>query len=92
VAYVDKASEENEQSIIGIRGTARQVLFKQIAGIVARRIVFHLQPGQQVRAGDRFGMIRYGSRVDIFFSTQAKVKVKPGDKVSGGTSIIGEFR
>jgi phosphatidylserine decarboxylase len=91
VAYVDKASEENEQSIIGIRGPAQQVLFKQIAGIVARRIVFHLQAGQQVRAGDRFGLIRYGSRVDIFFSQKVQVKVKPGDKVFGGTTIIGEF-
>ena len=91
VAYVDKASEENEQSIIGIRGPAQQVLFKQIAGIVARRIVFHLQAGQQVRAGDRFGLIRYGSRVDIFFSSKVQVKVKPADKVFGGTTIIGEF-
>ncbi len=91
VAYVDKASEENEQSIIGIRSPGQQVLFKQIAGIVARRIVFHLQTGQRVRAGDRFGLIRYGSRVDIFFTQQVQVKVKPGDKVFGGVSIIGEF-
>jgi phosphatidylserine decarboxylase len=92
VAYADKASEENEQSIIGIRHAARRILFKQIAGILARRIVFHLQVGQQVQAGERFGLIRYGSRVDIFFDKEIQVNVKPAEKVYGGISIIGEFR
>jgi phosphatidylserine decarboxylase len=92
VAYVDKASEENEQSIIGIRNGDQRILFKQIAGILARRIVFHLQEGQQVQAGDRFGLIRYGSRVDIFFNNTVQVKVKPAEKVFGGITIIGEFR
>jgi len=92
VAYVDKASEENEQSIIGIRDGDQQVLFKQIAGILARRLVFHLQEGQHVQAGDRFGLIRYGSRVDIFFNNTVQVKVKPAEKVFGGITIIGEFR
>jgi phosphatidylserine decarboxylase len=91
VASVDKASELNEQSIIGIRQGDKKVLFKQIAGIIARRIVFHLQEGQQVIAGERFGLIRYGSRVNIFFAGNVQVKIKPGDKVYGGITVIGEF-
>jgi phosphatidylserine decarboxylase len=91
VAYIDKASEDNEQSIIGIRNAGRRVLLKQIAGIVARRIVFHLQKGQPVRAGDRFGLIRYGSRLDVFFENTVQVKVKPADKVYGGVTVLGEF-
>ena len=91
VAYVDKASEENEQSIIGIRHGDQKILFKQIAGIIARRIVYHLQEGQAVKAGDRFGLIRYGSRVDIFFDKSTLIRVKPEEKVYAGVTIIGEF-
>jgi phosphatidylserine decarboxylase len=92
VAYVDKASEDNEQSIIGIRHGDRKVLFKQIAGIIARRIVFHLQEGQAVTAGERFGLIRYGSRVDIYLDKKVAVCVQPGEKVYGGITKIGEFK
>lgn len=91
VASVDKASEDNEQSIIGIRHKDQKVLFKQIAGIIARRIVFHLQEGQSVTAGEKFGLIRYGSRVDIYFDKKVNLFVKPGEKVCGGITKIGEF-
>lgn len=92
VAFDDKASEENEQSIIGIRLEKGKILFKQIAGIIARRIVFHVVVGDRVNAGDRFGLIRYGSRVDIFFPENVELKVSLKDKVYGGETIIGEFK
>jgi phosphatidylserine decarboxylase len=92
VAFVDKASEENEQSIIGIQHEKGKILFKQIAGIIARRIVYHVAEGDTVYAGDRFGLIRYGSRVDIFFPKNVELKVSLRDKVYGGETIIGEFK
>lgn len=91
VAFTDKASEVNEQSVIGIKHQKGKILFKQIAGIIARRIVYHITEGQIVTAGDRFGMIRYGSRVDIFFPENVVLKVSLHDKVYGGETIIGEF-
>jgi phosphatidylserine decarboxylase len=92
VAFADKASEENEQSIIGIRHEKGKILFKQIAGIIARRIIYHLVEGDTVDAGDRFGLIRYGSRVDMFFPENVELKVSLKDKVYGGETIIGEFK
>ena len=92
VAFADKASEENEQSIIGIRHDKGKILFKQIAGIIARRIIYHVEEGQVVNAGDRFGLIRYGSRVDMFFPANVDLKISLKDKVYGGETIIGEFK
>jgi phosphatidylserine decarboxylase len=92
VAFADKASEENEQSIIGIRHEKGKILFKQIAGIIARRIIYNLKEGETVSAGERFGLIRYGSRVDVFFPSNATIHVKLKDKVVGGETILGEFK
>jgi phosphatidylserine decarboxylase len=92
VAFADKASEENEQSIIGIQHARGKILFKQIAGIIARRIVCDLQTGMQVMAGQRFGVIKYGSRVDVFFPENTTLKVNLDDKVVGGETILGEFK
>ncbi len=92
VAFEDKASEENEQSLIGIKHKKGKLLFKQIAGIIARRIVYHVSEGDSVNAGDRFGLIRYGSRVDMFFPENVDIKVDIDDKVYGGETIIGEFK
>jgi len=92
VAYNDKASQDNEQSIIGIRKGERRILFKQIAGIIARRIIYHLSMNDSVRVGERFGLIRYGSRVDIFFSGNVEIKVNLNDHVYGGKTIIAEFK
>jgi phosphatidylserine decarboxylase len=92
VAFADKASEENEQSIIGIKHEKGKILFKQIAGIIARRIVYHLEEGDVVGAGDRFGLIRYGSRVDMFFPENVELHISLKDKVYGGETVIGEFR
>ena len=91
VAFADKASEDNEQSIIGIQHEKGKILFKQIAGIIARRIVYHVNEGDSVKAGDRFGLIRYGSRVDMFFPDNVKLTVSVKDKVYGGETVIGEF-
>ncbi len=92
-AFREKASLENEQTAIGIEDArGRRVLFKQIAGIIARRIVCEVREGSVVTRGERMGMIRYGSRVDIFFlPDQVELRVEVGDKVKGGESIIGVF-
>ena len=92
VAFADKASEENEQSIIGIQHEKGKILFKQIAGIIARRIIYHVEEGDTVHTGDRFGLIRYGSRVDMFFPENVELNVSLKDKVYGGETIIGEFK
>ena len=90
-AFDHKASDENEQSIIGVSSGSRRVLFKQIAGIIARRIVYNLTEGQEVKAGERFGLIHYGSRVDMFFPPDTKIMVQMKQKVTSGETIIGEF-
>lgn len=93
-AYKSDASLENERTVIGIESNdGKRVLFSQIAGILARRIICHVREGQVVRQGERMGMIRFGSRVDILFpSESAEIKVAVGDVVKGGKSIIGVFR
>jgi phosphatidylserine decarboxylase len=93
-AFNENASIENEQSFIGIEDQeGRKIMFTQIAGIIARRIVCDLREGYHTKAGNKMGMIRYGSRVDIYYvPEQLEVRVKIGDKVKGGESIIGVFK
>ena len=91
-AFDHKASDENEQSIIGVSGGNKKILFKQIAGIIARRIVYKVNKDDEVRAGERFGLIHYGSRVDMFFPLDVDIKVKMNEMVKSGESIIGEFK
>lgn len=91
-AFEDKASEKNEQSIVGMENSYGRVLFKQIAGFVARRIVCPLKVGDTVVAGERFGMIKFGSRVDIFLPTNAKINVSVGDRPVAGETILAEFQ
>jgi phosphatidylserine decarboxylase len=90
-AYEDKASEKNEQMIVGLENTNGKVMLKQIAGFVARRIVCPLQPGDTVNAGERFGMIKFGSRVDVFMPLSVELKTKIGDVTIAGETILGEF-
>ncbi len=91
-AFKEKASLDNEQTAIGISDPyGRRVLFKQIAGLIARRIVYHVSEGQEVTAGQRMGLIRYGSRVDVFFDLSARVLVKKGQKVVGGETVLARF-
>ena len=87
----DKASLVNEQSSVGIASPKGQVLVRQIAGLIARRIVTDGNPGELVKQGDRMGMIRFGSRVDVFLAPGATVKVKLGESVSAGQTILAEF-
>lgn len=90
-AFEDKASEKNEQMLIGLENARGRVLFKQIAGFVARRIVCTLRMGEHVKAGDRFGMIKFGSRVDVFVPAQADVRVKAGDRTVAGETVLAEL-
>jgi phosphatidylserine decarboxylase len=90
-AFEDKASEKNEQMIIGMENTHGKVLFKQIAGFVARRIVCTLTPGDSVTAGTRFGMIKFGSRVDVLVPTTAVISAKLGDRTVAGETVLAEF-
>ena len=87
-AMAANSADENEQNIITVEGEGRTVIFKQIAGLIARRIVFNLKVGDMVARGQRVGLIKFGSRVDIIFDTDAAVQVKPGDHVKGGSSIL----
>ncbi len=89
-AFEDKASEVNERSEIGITNKYGKVLFTQVAGFVARRIVYDLSIGDTVKMGERFGMIKFGSRVDVIVPINWTPKVKQGDKVSAGETILFE--
>lgn len=92
VAWHPKSSTENERTSIAIKSKdGRQVLFRQIAGALAKRIVWYVKEGQAVEQGEEFGFIKFGSRVDIFIPLEAKVLVKIGDKPIGGKTVIAEW-
>ncbi|MFZ2955331.1 MAG: phosphatidylserine decarboxylase family protein [Candidatus Ozemobacteraceae bacterium] len=88
-ANFDKASTDNEQNSVGIDDNGFRVLVRQIAGIIARRIVCWKEAGDVVSRGERFGLIRFGSRTEIFLPLSTKIEVTPGQKVQGGATIIG---
>ena len=90
-AFKDKASLENEQNLSVWEGPFGRIALKQIAGLVARRIVFDHNPGDSVSRGDRIGLIRYGSRVDVFLPADATILVRLGDRVRAGESAIAEL-
>jgi phosphatidylserine decarboxylase len=79
----------NEQTMITIDSGEYSVSFKQIAGLLARRIVCNLKPGDRVERGQRMGLIKFGSRVDVLMPAEAELRVKVGDRVLGGSSILG---
>jgi phosphatidylserine decarboxylase len=87
-----KASLDNEQNSMIIHTGKEKVLVKQIAGLIARRIVCWAKEGDNYNLGQRFGLIRFGSRVDLFLPLNAEIKVSLGDHVSGGSSIIGYLK
>jgi phosphatidylserine decarboxylase len=91
-AFKDKAAVENEQTELGLENKHGKIVLRQIAGIIARRIVCRLKQEDSVKAGERFGMIRFGSRLDLFLPENVEVKVKLNHKVKAGESIIGIFR
>src|SRR5258708_39937019 len=82
------SAEENEQNIVTVEGEGRTVIFKQIAGLIARRIVFNFKVGDHVACGERVGLIKFGSRVDVLFDRDAEIQVKRGDRVKGGSSVL----
>jgi phosphatidylserine decarboxylase len=88
VAWLDKASEDNERASVGISTPSGKVLVRQIAGIVARRIVTYPVEGQDVARGERIGIIRFGSRVDLFLPLDWAVTCAPGDRVVGGMTVL----
>jgi phosphatidylserine decarboxylase len=90
-AFNHKASTENEQSVLAIENAGRVVVFKQIAGLLARRIVYRAEKDQPVSRGERFGMIRFGSRVDIFVDSDVEILVRNKDKVRCGETVIARF-
>ncbi len=92
VASVDKASLDNEQTGIVISDGKNRVLVKQIAGLIARRIVCYAKPGDKVETGERYGLIRFGSRVDIFLPKDADIMVKVGDRIKGSRDVIGVMK
>jgi phosphatidylserine decarboxylase len=87
-AMSSHSAEENEQNIVTVEGEGRTVIFKQIAGLIARRIVFNFKVGDQVACGERVGLIKFGSRVDVLFDPDAAIQVKLGDRVQGGATVL----
>jgi len=88
VAWHPKSSTENERTTVVIKNGKAEILLRQIAGAVARRIKYYVEPGQQLEQGQEFGFIKFGSRVDIFLPLDAEVKVKIGQKVKGNVDVI----
>ena len=86
------SAEENEQNIVTVEGDGQTVVFKQIAGLLARRIVFHPKVGDRLERGQRVGLIKFGSRVDVLFDATAALQVKVGDRVKGGSSVLAHLQ
>ncbi|WP_104383454.1 phosphatidylserine decarboxylase family protein [Sphingobacterium sp. HMA12] len=92
VAWHPKSSTDNERTTVVVKDKeGREVLFRQIAGALARRIVWYVKENDQVVQGDEFGFIKFGSRVDLFLPLGTKINVNIGDKVTGAKTIIGKF-
>ncbi len=90
MAHLEEAGLENERSEVVLEDEkGRRSLIVQVAGLVARRIICHLSPGDQVKAGERFGLICFGSRVDVYLPPETEPRVSVGDRVKAGISVIG---
>ncbi|MDZ4800477.1 MAG: phosphatidylserine decarboxylase [Bryobacteraceae bacterium] len=93
VASKEAASEQNEQSIMTVRTeNGSEVVFKQIAGLIARRIICRKQEGDTLQTGERIGLMKFGSRMDVLLGDEWKILVRPGQRVSAGTTIIASLR
>ena len=90
-AFKPQAAYENEQVEVIMNSKHGRLAFRQIAGFIARRIIFHPKPGDRLLTGQRVGMIRFGSRVDIFLPNNVQLKIHLGDRVRAGETVIGEF-
>ena len=91
-AATENSSLENEQSSVGVESGPNRILVRQIAGLIARRIVTYGRVGQTVKQGERMGMIRFGSRVDIFIPTDAKLQVPLGTLTTAGTTVLARLQ
>jgi len=92
VASVAEASSQNEQNVVTVRGDDTTVVFKQIAGLIARRIVCTKKPGDTVAAGERIGLIKFGSRMDVLFGPEWEIVVRPRMRVLAGSTVIARRR
>lgn len=90
-AFKPEAERENERNIVHLESPGGLVVFSQVAGFLARRIVFHPKTGDHVSTGERIGMIRFGSRVDVYLPETFSFKVRIGQKVTAGETILGEL-
>jgi phosphatidylserine decarboxylase len=88
-AYRAEASERNERTVIAIQGEAARVVVRQIAGVLARRIVCRVRPGDKLGAGERFGLNKFGSRTDLVMPASVRLRVAKGDRVKGGETVMG---
>ncbi len=86
------SAEDNEQNIVTMQGEGMTLVFKQIAGLLARRIVFNHKPGDTLARGQRVGMIKFGSRTDVIFPSPSELAVKTGDRVKGGSTILARMQ
>jgi len=89
-AAYDEAATENEQNVLTVEGDGTKVVFTQIAGLIARRIICYKKVGDPVKAGERIGLIKFGSRVDVFFGPEWNITVKPGERTTAGLSILAQ--
>jgi len=91
-AYRPEASEQNERCTVSLEGETARVAVRQIAGVLARRIVCRVRPGATLSIGERFGLIRFGSRTDLVVPRETQVRIAVGDRVRGGESMMGVLR
>lgn len=92
IASAQAASNENQQSLFGLKNEFGKILFKQIVGVLARRLVWDIYVGDSVKVGQRFGMMKFGSRMDIHLPPNSEVNVKVGDKVIAGVSFLAKMK
>lgn len=92
IASRDIASVENEQNVVTVRGARVTIVFRQIAGVLARRIVLWKKKGDQVAMGERVGLMKFSSRMDVILPAEVEVLVHKGDRVIGGVSVLGRLR
>jgi phosphatidylserine decarboxylase len=92
VASREEASAQNEQNTVVVQDEKTEVIFKQIAGLIARRIICYKKPGDQVATGERIGLIKFGSRVDVFLGPEWNVNVRTGERVKAGSSVLATRR
>jgi phosphatidylserine decarboxylase len=91
-AYKPEASEQNERCTVTLESDTARLSVRQISGVLARRIVCRVRPGDKLEAGQRYGLIRFGSRTDLLVPTGTELRIKVGDRVRGGETVMGVLR